>query len=376
VSAPLLAGEATRTRHSRVYAVAPRPAFSAWYELFSRSQARAPVNTARSPTRQRLPEIAALGFDVLYLPPIHPNRLNAPQGPEQRAQVLPGDPGTRGRSVAKKVGKPRSTPSLGTLADFEVLSLPRATSGWRSRSILRCSARPNHPWLKEHPEWFFIRPDGTIATRNPPRIRGHLSDQFLCKDRQGLWDACRDVVLFLDRPPASPSSVDNPHTSAEFWEWLIRDVQAAHSGTIFHPSRSNATETHEEPGQLGFSQSYTIHLKNSAWERRDYLRLTRTDMRVLSAQFLPNTPDILHESCKRAGGRRSGFGLLLAADPVAQLMQLSGYELCENAPVHHGSERILDSEKYQIRVRDWNAPGNIKQVSAGSPHSARAARSP
>ncbi len=258
-------------------------------------------------------------------------------------------------------------PELGTLSDFEVLVASARDFGLEIALDFALQCSPDHPWVKEHPEWFFVRPDGSVRyAENPPKKYEDIYPiNFWCKDRHGLWHACRDAVLFWIARGVKIFRVDNPHTKPlSFWEWLIKDVQAVHPETIFLSESFTRPKRMKSLAKLGFSQSYSYFTwKNTAWELREYLtELTRSEMAdYYRPNFFVNTPDILHEFLQTGGRPAFRLRLLLAATLSPTYGIYSGYELCENLAVHHGSEEYLDSEKYQIRVRDWNAPGNIKQ---------------
>ena len=369
VRAPLFADEASRLeRPLEVYVDRAEAVFSAWYELFPRSQGREPGKHGTfADTTRRLPEIAALGFDVIYLPPIHPIGVTHRKGRNNSPSCVPGDVGSPWAIGGKEGGHTAVHPELGTLADFEVLVASAKDFGLEIALDFALQCSPDHPWVKEHPEWFFVRPDGSIRyAENPPKKYEDIYPiNFWCKDRQGLWNACRDAVLFWIARGVKIFRVDNPHTKPlSFWEWLIRDVQAAHPEAIFLSESFTRPKRMNSLGKLGFTQSYTYFTwKNSAWELKNYLtELTRTDMAdYYRPNFFANTPDILHEFLQTGGRPAFRLRLLLAATLSPTYGIYSGYELCENQAVHHGSEEYLDSEKYEIRVRDWNAPGNIKQ---------------
>jgi starch synthase (maltosyl-transferring) len=369
VRAPLFADEASRLEQPlEVYVDRAEACFSAWYELFPRSQGREPGKHGTfADTARRLPEIAALGFDVIYLPPIHPIGVTHRKGRNNAPTCLPGDVGSPWAIGSKEGGHTAVHPALGTLADFETLVASAKDFGIEIALDFALQCSPDHPWVKEHPEWFFIRPDGSIRyAENPPKKYEDIYPiNFWCKDRQGLWNACRDAVLFWIARGVTIFRVDNPHTKPlSFWEWLIRDVQAAHPEAVFLSESFTRPKRMKSLGKLGFTQSYTYFTwKNSAWELRDYLtELTKTEMaEYYRPNFFANTPDILHEFLQTGGRPAFRLRLLLAATLSPTYGIYSGYELCESTPVHHGSEEYLDSEKYEIRVRDWNAPGNIKQ---------------
>jgi starch synthase (maltosyl-transferring) len=369
VRVPLFAEEASRLeRPLELYVDRAEACFSAWYELFPRSQGTDPNKHGTfADTAKRLPEIAALGFDVLYLPPVHPIGVTHRKGRNNSPTCVPGDVGSPWAIGAKEGGHTAVHPALGTLADFDVLVASARDFGLEIALDFALQCSPDHPWVKEHPEWFFIRPDGSIRyAENPPKKYEDIYPlNFWCKDRQGLWNACRDAILFWVARGVKIFRVDNPHTKPlSFWEWCIREVQASHPETIFLSESFTRPKRMKSLGKLGFTQSYTYFTwKNTAWELKDYmLELTRSEMaEYYRPNFFANTPDILHEFLQTGGRPAFRLRLLLAATLSPTYGIYSGYELCEHLPVHHGSEEYLDSEKYQIRVRDWNAPGNIKQ---------------
>jgi len=369
VHVPLFAEEASRLeRPLELYVDRAEACFSAWYELFPRSQGTDPKKHGTfADTAKRLPEIAALGFDVIYLPPVHPIGVTHRKGPNNSATCAPGDVGSPWAIGAKEGGHTAVHPALGTLADFDVLVASARDFGLEIALDFALQCSPDHPWVKEHPEWFFIRPDGSIRyAENPPKKYEDIYPlNFWCKDRSALWNACRDAILFWVARGVKIFRVDNPHTKPlSFWEWCIREVQASHPETIFLSESFTRPKRMKSLGKLGFTQSYTYFTwKNTAWELKDYMHeLTRTELaEYYRPNFFANTPDILHEFLQTGGRPAFRLRLLLAATLSPTYGIYSGYELCENLPVHQGSEEYLDSEKYQIRVRDWNAPGNIKQ---------------
>jgi starch synthase (maltosyl-transferring) len=369
VRVPLFAEEASRLeRPLELYVDRAEACFAAWYELFPRSQGTDPNKHGTfADTAKRLPEIAALGFDVIYLPPVHPIGVTHRKGRNNSPTCVPGDVGSPWAIGAKEGGHTAVHPALGTLADFDVLVASARDFGLEIALDFALQCSPDHPWVKEHPEWFFIRPDGSIRyAENPPKKYEDIYPlNFWCKDRQGLWNACRDAILFWVARGVKIFRVDNPHTKPlSFWEWCIREVQASHPETIFLSESFTRPKRMKSLGKLGFTQSYTYFTwKNSAWELKDYMQeLTKTEMaEYYRPNLFANTPDILHEFLQTGGRPAFRLRLLLAATLSPTYGIYSGYELCEHLPLHHGSEEYLDSEKYQIRVRDWNAPGNIKQ---------------
>jgi starch synthase (maltosyl-transferring) len=228
---------------------------------------------------------------------------------------------------------------------------------------LQCS--PDHPWVREHPEWFFIRPDGTIKyAENPPKKYEDIYPiNFWCDQREALWDACRDTFLFWIQQGVRTFRVDNPHTKPyAFWEWVIDEVLRQHPDVVFLSEAFTRPKRMQTLARLGFTQSYTYFTwRNTAAELREYLtELTQPAMAdFFRPNFFANTPDILHEFLQRGGPPAFRIRLLLAGTLSPLYGIYSGFELSENVPVREGSEEYLDSEKYQVRVRDWSAPGNL-----------------
>lgn len=339
----------------------------AWYELFPRSQARVPgAHGTFRDTERRLPELAELGFDVLYLPPIHPIGTTHRKGKNNAPSAEPGDVGSPWGIGSELGGHTAVHPELGTLEDFDHLVAAAAAHGMAIALDFALQCSPDHPWVREHPEWFFVRPDGSIRyAENPPKKYEDIYPlDFWCDERDALWRACRDVLLHWVAHGVTIFRVDNPHTKPfAFWQWVIAEVQREHPETVFLAEAFTRPNRMRGLAKLGFSQSYTYFAwKNSKEELTEYLtELTRTEMvEYYRPNFFANTPDILHEYLQRGGRSAFRIRLLLAATLSPAYGIYSGYELCENVPLHEGSEEYLDSEKYQLRPRDWDAPGNIK----------------
>jgi len=368
VRQPLLPGDATRAETLSLTVDRLEAGFSAWYELFPRSQSKVPGKHGTfADTAARLPEIAAMGFDVIYLPPIHPIGVTHRKGRNNSVTCEPHDVGSPWAIGGKEGGHDAIHPELGTMADFEALVKAASEFGIEIALDFALQCSPDHPWVKEHPSWFFVRPDGTLRyAENPPKKYEDIYPiNFWSDDRENLWNACRDLILFWIGHGVKIFRVDNPHTKPlAFWEWAITEVQREHPDVIFLSESFTRPNRMKSLGKLGFTQSYTYFTwKNSAWELRDYMtELTKTDMvEYYRPNFFANTPDILHEYLVHGGRAAFRIRLVLAATLSPVYGIYSGYELCENVPVKPGSEEYLDSEKYEIRVRDWNAPGNIKQ---------------
>jgi starch synthase (maltosyl-transferring) len=368
VYGPLEPAELARSPLYEVLVDRPEATFAAWYELFPRSQSRRPgVHGTFADTARRLPEIAALGFDVVYLPPIHPIGVTHRKGKNNSPVAEPGDVGSPWGIGSSAGGHTAVHPELGTLEDFDHLVTSANDLGLEIALDIAFQCSPDHPWVKEHPEWFFVRPDGTIRyAENPPKKYEDIYPlNFWCREREALWNACRDVFLFWVAHGVKTFRVDNPHTKPfAFWEWVLREVQTAHPDTVFLSESFTRPNRMKALAKLGFNQSYTYFTwKNTAWELRDYFRELTSP--PLTSYYRPNcftnTPDILHEYLQHGGRPAFRVRLVLAATLAPLYGIYSGFELCEGTPVRPGSEEYLNSEKYQLVSRDFNAPGNLKQ---------------
>jgi starch synthase (maltosyl-transferring) len=340
--------------------------FASWYELFPRSQSPAPgVHATFADATRRLPRLAELGFDVVYLPPIHPIGHTFRKGPNNSLQCGPDDPGSPWAIGNEDGGHTAIEPKLGTLADFE--HFVRAAREHRIEIALdfalQCS--PDHPWVKEHPDWFHVRPDGSIRhAENPPKkYQDIVPIHFWCADRENLWNACRDAMLFWVERGVRIFRVDNPHTKPlAFWQWAIREIQDRHPDVIFLAEAFTRPKRLAALAKLGFTQSYGYFTwRTSAADLRSFVEeLAHGELAEFHRpNFFANTPDILHEYLQTGGRPAFRVRLVLAATLSPTWGIYSGYELCENVPVRPGSEEYLDSEKYQLRFRDWEAPGNL-----------------
>ena len=357
------------TRHApplRVEADRRAAQFAAWYELFPRSAGTVPGKHGTfADVERRLPGVRALGFDVLYLPPIHPIGHAFRKGPNNALEAKPGDVGSPWAIGNERGGHTAIDPALGTFEDFaHLVAAARANSLEIALDYaLQCS--PDHPWVKEHPEWYSFRPDGSIKyAENPPKkYQDIVNFNWEGPHRRALWEALRDVVLFWIERGVHTFRVDNPHTKPfAFWEWMIAEVRARHSETIFLAEAFTRTKVMQQLAKLGFTQSYTYFTwRTTKAELTEYSE--ELSGPVLSEfyrpNFWPNTPDIL-SPVLQTGGRPAFLSRLVLAATLSSLYGIySGYELCENAALPE-REEYLDSEKYEIRVRDWDAPGNIK----------------
>jgi starch synthase (maltosyl-transferring) len=348
-----------------------RARFSAWYEMFPRSCTPDPTRggTFRE-AEGRLPAIADMGFDVVYLPPVHPIGMTHRKGRNNALTAAPGDPGSPWAIGAEAGGHMAVDPGLGTLDDFDRFVAAAHHLGLAVALDIAFQASPDHPWVREHPDWFRHRPDGTIKyAENPPKKYQDIYPfDFDSADAASLWAALRDVFLFWIGHGVTIFRVDNPHTKPfAFWEWAIGEIRRRHPETIFLAEAFTRPKVMRYLAKAGFNQSYTYFTwRNSADELRDYLtELTQSGLReFMRPNFFANTPDILHEYLQTGGRPAFQVRLILAATLSASYGIYSGFELCENVPVRPGSEEYLNSEKYEIKRRDWNQPNTLNELIA------------
>jgi starch synthase (maltosyl-transferring) len=351
--------------------VEPRRArFSAWYEMFPRSAGPDPSRSATfDEASGRLPEIAALGFDVLYLPPVHPIGRTFRKGPNNTLTAGPNDPGSPWAIGGPEGGHKAVEPGLGDLAAFDRFLASAKSVGLEIALDLAFQCSPDHPYVKEHPEWFRHRPDGTIKyAENPPKKYQDIYPfDFECAEWRALWEELKSVVDFWVARGVHIFRVDNPHTKPlRFWEWLIGEVRAHTPGVIFLAEAFTRPKIMKHLAKIGFSQSYSYFTwRNARPELEEYFtELTQTDVReYMRPNLFANTPDILHAYLQHGGRPAFEVRLLLAATLGAAYGIYSGFELCENHAVP-GTEEYYDSEKYQVRKWDWDRPGNIKPLVA------------
>jgi starch synthase (maltosyl-transferring) len=355
---------ATRSATLRVLVERRAAQFAAWYEFFPRSAGSVPGEHGTfADAELRLPAIRDMGFDIVYLPPIHPIGHAFRKGRNNTLDPLPTDPGSPWAIGNDAGGHTAVEPALGTIADFE-----RFVAAARANDLevaldyaLQCS--PDHPFVKQHPEWFVVRPDGTIKyAENPPKkYQDIVNFDWYGPHASEIWDALRDVVLFWSERGVRVFRVDNPHTKPfAFWEWMIAEVRAGYPGTIFLAEAFTRPKVMNELAKVGFSQSYTYFTwRNTKAELTAFVtEFAGTEMaEYYRPNLWPNTPDILAPYL-HAGRPAFLIRLVLAATLSSAYGIYSGYELCENEALP-GTEEYANSEKYEIRVRDWNAPGNI-----------------
>jgi starch synthase (maltosyl-transferring) len=357
-----------KTRCETVYRlVADRAAarFASWYELFPRSMSDDPARhgTFRDVIRH-LPRIRDMGFDVLYFPPVHPIGRANRKGRNNALRAAPGDPGSPYAIGSEEGGHDAIHPELGTFEDFQRLREAALAHGLELALDFAIQCSPDHPWLKEHREWFSWRPDGSLRyAENPPKkYEDIVNVDFYAEGAvPGLWQALGEVVLFWAEQGVRIFRVDNPHTKPlPFWQWMIAEVTARYPDAIFLAEAFTRPKMMYRLAKLGFTQSYTYFTwRNTKRELRAYMEeLTTTARDFFRPNFFVNTPDINPVFLQTSG--RPGFLIRAAlATTLSGLWGMySGFELCE-ARALPGREEYLDSEKYQIRAWDWQRPGNI-----------------
>ena len=339
-----------------------RALVGAWYELFPRSYG------GLAGAAERLPAIAGMGFDVVYLPPVHPVGTTHRKGPNNTTGAAAGDPGSPWAIGGAEGGHTAIHPDLGTFTDFDAF-VEKATSLGMEVALdyaLQCS--PDHPWVAEHPEWFHHRPDGSIAyAENPPKkyqdiypINFWPDDDA---DRQALWEACEEILDVWIGHGVRIFRVDNPHTKPfAFWEWLIPRVQGRHADVLFLAEAFTRPKVMAKLAEVGFSQSYTYFTwRTQAFELQEYLEeLAHGPLAdYMRPNFWPNTPDILAGPLRNGSPAAFKQRLVLAATMTPSYGIYSGYELCENVPASETNEEYDRSEKYEVKERDWDDPGSL-----------------
>ncbi len=342
-----------------------RARYGAWYEIFPRSQGNDPERGSTFwECEKRLPAIKAMGFDVLYLTPIHPIGRTNRKGKNNSLAATPTDPGSPYAIGNDQGGHDAVEPSLGTIEDFDRFETAVRAEGMELALDFAINCSPDHPYVKEHPEWFAHRPDGTIKyAENPPKKYQDIYNvDFYCKDWYGLWNEMKRVILFWADHGVRIFRVDNPHTKpVAFWEWLIREVQDRYPDAIFLSEAFTRPKMMKVLAKAGFTQSYTYFTwRNFKQELTDYMiELSRSEMKeYFRPNFFTNTPDILPEILQHGGRPAFKFRLALAATLSPSYGIYSGYELCENRALP-AKEEYLDSEKYEIKLWDWDRPGNL-----------------
>jgi starch synthase (maltosyl-transferring) len=328
--------------------------FGSWYELFPRSWGGFQGVT------EVLPALAELGFDVVYLPPIHPIGRTNRKGRNNKLTAGPGDPGSPWAIGAEEGGHTATHPELGTMDDFERLVASARDVGLEIALDFAIQCSPDHPWLSEHPEWFHRRPDGTLKyAENPPkRYQDIYNVNFASEDWEGLWNALRDVVLFWVSHGVRVFRVDNPHTKPlPFWKWLLGEVRSADPRVVFLSEAFTRPAMMTALAKAGFNQSYTYFTwKNTKPELVELMQQVIEWAPFYRPNFFVNTPDILHEYLQRGGRPAFEARLVLAATLSPSYGIYSGFEQLENVPLAPGSEEYRNSEKYELKRRTLAGP--------------------
>jgi starch synthase (maltosyl-transferring) len=346
-----------------------RARYGAWYEMFPRSQGTEPGRSATfADCERRLPEIAGMGFDVLYLVPIHPIGGTNRKGRNNALVAGPNDPGSP-YAIGSEVGGHRSVhPDLGTLEDFRRFVEACRGHGMEVALDIAIQCSPDHPYIREHPEWFRFRPDGSIKyAENPPKkYQDIVNVDFYSQDRENLWREWRDVLVYWVEQGVKIFRVDNPHTKPfAFWEWVIRSVQDEHPEVIFLSEAFTRPKVMRALAKLGFTQSYTYFTwRNHKQELIEYLTELTQDWpkEYMRPNCFANTHDILPHILQFGGRPAFQMRFVLAATLSSTYGIYNGYELCENIPRGEPGTTVYyqDSEVYEYKVRDWDRPGNIK----------------
>jgi starch synthase (maltosyl-transferring) len=337
-----------------------RVRYSSWYELFPRSASPDPtLHGTFADVKLLLPSIAEMGFDVLYMPPIHPIGTAFRKGPNNSVTSAPDDPGSPWAIGSKEGGHKSIHAQLGTLSDFKGLVSAAHDRGMEIALDIAFQCSPDHPWVDEHPAWFLHRPDGSIQyAENPPKKYQDIYPlNFESAEWRGLWDALRDVFTYWIRHDVRIFRVDNPHTKAlPFWEWCIAEIHKKYPDVIFLAEAFTRPHVMYSLAKSGFSQSYTYFTwRNTKDELQQYFEeITKPPVTdFFHPNLWPNTPDILHAALQ-TGGRPAFMHRLILAATLGANYGIYGpaFELCENVPAKPGSEEYLNSEKYEIRRWD------------------------
>jgi starch synthase (maltosyl-transferring) len=339
-----------------------RAVFSAWYELFPRSEG------GFAGACKRVADIAEMGFDVLYLPPIHPIGQSYRKGKDNTLVAGPDDVGSPWAIGGPEGGHAAIHPDLGSLDDFRALVDECASHGMEVALDYALQCSPDHPWVSEHPEWFHHRPDGTIKyAENPPKKYQDIYPINFWpakeKDRDALWRACKAIFDHWIGHGVRIFRVDNPHTKpTAFWAWIIRAVQAEHPDVLFLAEAFTRPKVMAKLAEVGFSQSYTYFTWRDSKQDLTAYALEVTSgpaAEYMRPNFWPNTPDILAGPLRNGSPGAFRLRALLAATLVPSWGVYSGYELCENEPASDANEEYLHSEKYELKTRDWRRDDSL-----------------
>ena len=356
----------TRSPRMPVLVERLRALYGSWYEFFPRSEGvqfdpmgrREPVSGTLRTAARRLEAIAEMGFDVVYLPPLHPIGTTFRKGRNNTLDAKPADPGSPWAIGSAEGGHDAIHPDLGTFADFDAFVGKAADLGLEVAIDLALNASPDHPWVKEHPEWFTTRADGSIAyAENPPKKYQDIYNFNFDNDPEGIFIEVRRIVRLWMTHGVRIFRVDNPHTKPfRFWERLLADIRATDPDVLFLAEAFTRPAIMATLAKVGFHQSYTYFTwRNTKDELTEYLQeLSGPAAPYMRPNFFANTPDILHEYLQHGGPTAFKIRAVLASMLSPTWGIYSGYELCESTPLRPGSEEYLDSEKYQYRPRDWD----------------------
>ncbi len=353
-----------------VWVERPRALFSSWYELFPRSAGVQGKHGTFKDVENLLPEISEMGFNVLYFPPIHPIGITNRKGKNNSTTACPEDPGSPWAIGSKEGGHKSIHPELGTMEDFQNLIKKADDLGIEIALDIAYQCSPDHPYVKEHPEWFRWRPDGTVQyAENPPKkYQDVLPINFESDNWKELWKELKSIISFWIDKGVRIFRVDNPHTKPfPFWEWLIREIKKEHPEIIFLAEAFTRPKVMYRLAKVGFTQSYTYFTwRNTKDEFVEYLKeLTKREAREFyRPNFWTNTPDILPENLQY-GGRAAFISRLILAATLSSNYGIYGpsYELLNNTAIEE-KEEYFNSEKYEIKKWDRNKPGNIKDIVA------------
>ncbi len=355
----------TRSGRMPVLVERQRALYGSWYEFFPRSEGvqfdpmgrREPVSGTFRTASRRLEAIAGMGFDVVYLPPVHPIGTTFRKGRNNTLEARPGDPGSPWAIGSADGGHDAIHPDLGTFADFDGFVARARDLGMEVAIDLALNASPDHPWLKEHPEWFTTRADGSIAyAENPPKKYQDIHNFNFDNDFEGIFAEFERIVRLWMSHGVRIFRVDNPHTKpVKFWERLLASIRETDPDVLFLAEAFTRPAMMATLGMVGFQQSYTYFTwRTTAAELTEYLKeLSGPASAYMRPNFFANTPDILHEYLQHGGPAAFKIRAVLASMLSPSWGIYSGYELCESTPIRPGSEEYLDSEKYQYRPRDW-----------------------
>jgi starch synthase (maltosyl-transferring) len=341
--------------------------FSSWYEMFPRSQGTNPKKAATwDDCIARLPDIKEMGFDTLYLVPIHPIGKTNRKGANNSLKAKKGEPGCPYAIGNEHGGHFAVDPDIGTMEDFERFMAATKQFGFRMALDIALNCSPDHPHVQEHDEWFYHEPDGSIKyAENPPKKYEDVYPyDYWNKNWQELWTEVRDTILFWGSKGFDIFRIDNPHTKPFlFWEWIIRDVKEQHPEYVFLAEAFTRPKLMQRLGKQGFDLSYTYFTwRNEKWELEEYLKELTSDpiKQFMRGIFFPTTPDIFPKILWNAPPAAFAIRAFLAATLLPAWGMYNGYELCENEN-NPKKEELYHSEKYQYKTHEWNKPGNIKE---------------